>query len=238
MMTLSAKAMHAWDVSVDEAKAIQEMLAHRVQELPLPGPIRTVAGIDVSFPEQGIARASVVVLSFPDQVPQRQVTAEQPVRFPYVPGLLSFREVPVVLEAIRKLESTPDVLICDAHGRAHFRRLGLASHLGLLLDHPTIGCAKSRLVGTFQQPAPQKGERTLLMEGEEVLGAVLRTRTGVRPVFVSIGHRIDLQTAIEVVLVCATRYRLPEPTRLAHHAAAGTLVVPSVAQRRLPSSAS
>jgi len=228
-MTLSAKTLHSWDVSIDEAKAIQATLAHQVQECPLPAPIRTVAGIDVSFPEKGVARASVVVLSYPDQVPQYQVTAEQPLRFPYVPGLLSFREVPVVLEAIRKLESTPDVLICDAHGRAHFRRFGLASHLGLLLDHPTIGCAKSRLVGTFRQPGQQKGERTWLMSDEEVLGAVVRTRTGVRPVFISIGHRVDLQTAIKVVLVSATRYRLPEPTRLAHRAAAGTWVVPPIA---------
>jgi len=228
-MTLSAKTLHSWDVSIDEAKAIQATLAHQVQECPLPAPIRTVAGIDVSFPEKGVARASVVVLSYPDQVPQYQVTAEQPLRFPYVPGLLSFREVPVVLEAISKLESTPDVLICDAHGRAHFRRFGLASHLGLLLDHPTIGCAKSRLVGTFRQPGQQKGERTWLMSDEEVLGAVVRTRTGVRPVFISIGHRVDLQTAIKVVLVSATRYRLPEPTRLAHRAAAGTWVVPPIA---------
>jgi len=235
-MSLSASSLHAWDVSVDEAKTIQESLARRVQECPLPGPIGTVAGIDVSFPQKGIARAAVVVLSYPDQVPLHQVIAEQPVRFPYVPGLLSFREVPVVLEAIRKLVSIPDILICDAHGRAHFRRLGLASHLGLILGHPTIGCAKSRLVGTFQNPGRQKGDWTWLMAGDETLGAVVRTRTDVRPVFVSIGHRIDLRTAIEVVLASAIRYRLPEPTRLAHHAAAGSQIIPPIALHNMPRS--
>ena len=225
-MELSLRHEHPWDVTGEEARAIQSRLAPLVAETPLPGPIRTIAGIDVSFPGDNVARAAVVVLSYPDQTPLEQVTAELPVRFPYIPGLLSFRETPVVLEALQKLSIFPDVLMCNAQGQAHFRRLGLASHVGLLLDHPTIGCAKSRLVGTFHMPGEEKGSHTWLYDGDEIIGAVVRTRTGVSPVYVSVGHRIDLQTAIEVVLTCALTYRLPEPTRLAHQVAGGAQVVP------------
>jgi deoxyribonuclease V len=225
-MELVLRHDHAWDVAIDEARAIQGMLAPLVVEAPLAKPSRTVAGIDVSFPSPDVARAAIVVLSYPDQRPLEQVTTDRPVSFPYIPGLLSFREMPVVLAAMRKLKFMPDVLICDAQGRAHFRRLGLASHLGLLLEHPTIGCAKSRLVGMHDMPGDEKGSQTRLLDGHEVLGAVVRTRTGVRPVYVSVGHRIDLHTAVSMVLTCAVRYRLPEPTRLAHLVANGARIVP------------
>ncbi len=236
MSTIYPSLEHPWDVTSEEAKAIQSQLAPLVTETPLTSPILTVAGIDVSFPTNDVARAAIVVLSYPDQTPLEQVTAQLPVRFPYIPGLLSFRETPVVLEALKKLNTLPDVLICDAQGRAHFRRLGLASHLGILLDHPTIGCAKSRLVGTFHMPDQEKGSSTWLYDNrddEEIIGAVVRTRTRVSPVYVSVGHKIDLPTAIEVVLTCALKYRLPEPTRLAHQVAGGAQVVPQEEQLSL-----
>ena len=233
MSTIYPSLEHPWDVTSEEAKAIQSQLAPLVTETPLTGPIRTVAGIDVSFPTNDVARAAIVVLSYPDQTPLEQVTAQLPVHFAYIPGLLSFRETPVVLEALKKLNTLPDVLMCDAQGRAHFRRLGLASHVGLLLDHPTIGCAKSRLIGTHHIPGGDKGSNTWLYDGEEIIGAVVRTRTGVSPVYVSVGHKIDLATAIEVVLTCALKYRLPEPTRLAHQVAGGAQVVPQGEQLSL-----
>jgi len=138
------------------------------------------------------------------------------VRFPYVPGLLTFREAPAVLAAVRKLKTIPDLFIFDGHGRAHPRRLGLASHAGLLMDHPAVGCAKSRLCGQHRAPPATPGSFTPLIHQEETVGVVLRTRSGVKPVFVSVGHRVTLDDAIRVVVDCVTRYRLPEPTRLAH----------------------
>jgi deoxyribonuclease V len=225
-MDLTIHHQHSWEVSGPQARAIQDRLATLVLASSPLGPIRTVAGIDVSFPNADRARAAIVVLSYPDQEPLAQVTADLPVSFPYVPGLLSFREIPAVLAAMRSLPEMPDILICDGHGRAHFRRLGLASHLGVLLDHPTVGCAKSRLVGTHTAPGDEKGSFTWLNDGAETLGAVLRTRSGVRPVYVSVGHRIDLDSALDVVLTCAVRYRLPEPTRLAHLVAGGARLAP------------
>ncbi len=146
-----------------------------------------------------------------------QQTATRRLTFPYVPGLLSFRESPAILAALRKLRRTPDALMCDAHGFAHPRRFGLACHLGVLCDLPTIGCAKSRLVGTHREPGLKHGMRARLTDDGELIGWVLRTQDGVKPVFVSVGHRIDLRTAARVVVACALRYRLPEPTRLADH---------------------
>ena len=142
--------------------------------------------------------------------------ASMDVTFPYIPGLLSFREAPVCLAAVEKLENEPDVFLIDGQGIAHPRRLGLASHLGLFLDKPTIGCAKSRLTGTFEEPAVEKGSNRPLYDGDEVIGAVVRTRSNVKPLFVSVGHRCMLEDAIDLTLACATKYRLPEPTRLAH----------------------
>ena len=144
------------------------------------------------------------------------VTASAKLTFPYIPGLLSFREAPACLAAVRKLTSKPDLFLIDGQGIAHPRRLGLAAHLGLFLDKPTVGCAKSRLTGTFDEPAPEKGASSSLYDGEEVIGAVVRTRSNVKPLFISVGHRCRLEDAIRLTLACTTKYRLPEPTRLAH----------------------
>jgi deoxyribonuclease V len=146
------------------------------------------------------------------------VTAEQKTRFPYIPGLLSFREAPVCLEAVEKLRRQPDLFMIDGQGVAHPRRLGLAAHLGLFFSKPTIGCAKSRLIGTYDEPGLEKGASSPLYDGNEVIGAVVRTRSGVKPVFVSVGNKCRLEDAIRITLACATRYRIPEPTRLAHQA--------------------
>jgi len=212
--------MHPWPRTVAEARAIQESLRGRVITHDRLGPVRTVAGVDVGFENDGeITRAAVVVLDFPGLVLQEQAIAREPTRFPYVPGYLSFREVPAVLAAMDKLQRRPDLLLCDGQGLAHPRRFGIACHLGLLLDIPSIGVAKSRLIGTHGEIPDAKGAWRPLLDTTEVIGAVLRTRVNVKPVFVSIGHRLRLETAIDYVLRCTTRYRLPETTRLAHRLA-------------------
>lgn len=186
------------------------------------GTVRRVAGIDVGFEDDGaIARAAVVVLDFPSLAPREQAVARRKTRFPYVPGYLSFRETPVVLAALDRLRRRPDLLLCDAQGYAHPRRFGLACHLGVLVDIPSIGVAKSRLIGEHGRLASRRGAWAALMDEEELIGAVLRTRAGVRPLYVSIGHRISLPTAIDYVLRCTPRYRLPETTRQAHRLASG-----------------
>jgi len=225
---------HAWNVTPDQAVAIQNDLAGRIVAENRLGPVGTVGGVDVGFPDPDTARAAVVVLHFPTLEPLDYAVAETPVTFPYIPGLLAFREIPALLAAVQTLRLSPDLFIFDAQGLAHPRRLGLASHAGLLLDRPSIGCAKSRLVGSYVEPGPARGDWSPLMDGAEQIGAVLRTRAGVKPVFVSVGHRVDLETAIHTVLACAPTYRLPETTRLAHQLAGGhapTLV--TAAQPRL-----
>ena len=211
---------HPWNVSPAEAKEIQLGLRERVLVQPLECQPKVIAGIDVSVCG-GQARAAIVNFSYPELFPLQSATAEMPVSFPYVPGLLAFREGPVVLAALEQLTDQPSLLMFDAQGLAHPRRMGLATHLGVLLDVPTVGCAKSRLCGEHADPQEQKGSWTVLTDGGEVIGAVVRTRDGVRPVFVSVGHRVDLETAISLVLGCTTRYRLPEPTRWAHRVAGG-----------------
>jgi len=175
--------------------------------------IRTVAGVDVSYGEVG--RAAVVVLSFPELKVLEEVTIEGVARFPYVPGLLSFREGPLALAALERVQTRPDVLMFDGQGYAHPRRLGLASHLGVYLDMPSIGVAKSRLVGTYAEPGPNIGDRSPLVHRGEVVGVALRTKPRTNPLFVSAGHKLDLETAVAVVLRSLRGYRLPEPTRLA-----------------------
>jgi deoxyribonuclease V len=209
---------HPWDLGPSEAIALQKELAQRVCMDGLPDEISSVAGVDVGI-QHGIARAAVVVSTWPELEFVERSLAERPVSFPYVPGLLSFREAPVTLAALTDLAHTPDVLIFDGQGYAHPRRFGLASHVGVLLNHPTVGCAKSRLCGQACEPAKTRGSYTWLMDDDEVIGAVLRTRTGVRPVYVSVGHRICLEEAIDLILRCGRGYRLPEPTRWAHRAA-------------------
>lgn len=213
---------HPWDVTTQEAMAIQEKLSRAIIAEDQLGPVGHVAGLDVAFrPPDKDARAAVAVLSFPDLQLQEQVVVRRPTLFPYVPGLLSFREAPAALEALAQLRIRPDLLICDGQGLAHPRHFGLACHIGLLSDLPAIGVAKSRLVGDHQPVPPTRGAwQPLWYKGQRV-GAVLRTRTNVRPVYVSVGHRIALETAIQYVLACAPKYRLPETTRWADRLAAG-----------------
>ncbi len=225
-MTVRPVFTHPWDISLAEAREIQRQLRRHVLVEPLAHQPEIIAGVDVSVKGEQ-ARAAVMLLSYPDLTPFQTTTAEMPVSFPYVPGLLAFREGPIVLAALEQLEDRPDVLMFDAQGMAHPRRMGLATHLGVLLDVSAVGCAKSRLCGVYVEPNEQRGSWTPLIDGDEVVGAVVRTRDDVRPVFVSVGHRIDLKAAVALVLACATRYRLPEPTRWAHRVAGGEHLPPT-----------
>lgn len=210
------RAPHRWKVTPRQAIAIQQRLASEVLHAAPPGPIRLVAGVDAAFSADSKQCLAAVVLW---DIDKRQVveqhTAVRTLTFPYIPGLLSFREAPAVLSALRKLRDEPDAIVCDAQGFAHPRRFGLACHVGVICDRPAIGCAKSVLIGEYREPAIRRGSRAALEHDGERIGTVLRTRTGVKPVFVSVGHLIDLPGAERVVLDCAPRYRLPEPTRLA-----------------------
>ena len=208
----------SWLVSPREAAIIQAGLRGRVEQTDRLGPLRLVAGVDVGI-HGGVARAAIVVLRYPEMDLVEVSTAERQVEFPYVPGLLAFREAPAILEAWARLRAGPDIILFDGHGLAHPRRLGIACHLGLVLDRPSIGCAKSRLCGEHEEPGNTKGDWTLLMDGGESIGAAVRTRTGKRPMFVSVGHRVCLETAIALTLGCCRGYRLPEPTRQSHLAA-------------------
>jgi deoxyribonuclease V len=206
-----------------EAIALQRQLAERVVQNDKFTRLQRVAGIDVGFegPRKEIARAAVIILSFPDLKVVESSIQRMPVSYPYIPGLLAFREAPVVLGAIEKLHNMPDLLIVDGQGRAHPRRLGIASHLGVILNCPSIGCAKSRLVGKAQVPANIFGATSELVDADETVGLVVRTRENTKPLYVSIGHRVSLGTAADLVLACTRGYRLPEPTRLAHKLASG-----------------
>jgi deoxyribonuclease V len=210
--------LHRWDVTPEEAAALQQKLRGQLQLLGDPGPVERLAGVDVSFRED-VARAAVVVLSFPALERVDQAWAQVPVTFPYIPGYLSFREGPAVLAAFERLTLWPDLVIFDGQGTAHPRRFGLACHLGLFLDLPSIGCAKSRLCGVAVDPGPGRGDWTPLRDRDEVIGVALRSRPGTKPLYVSPGHRVDLPTAIHYVLACCARYRLPETTRWAHRLA-------------------
>lgn len=197
-----------------EAVALQRELAGRVERRRRTGRIRTIAGVDCSV-RAGRVGAVIAVFTWPDLAPLEVATALREVEFPYVPGLLSFREVPALLAAWETLGARPDLLLVDGHGIAHPRRIGIASHLGVVLDVPTIGCGKSLLVGEHREPGPRRGARTRLVHRDDVIGACLRTRDGVKPVYVSIGHRVDRDLAVKTVLACATRHRLPEPIHVA-----------------------
>lgn len=211
---------HPWDLEPAEAIALQKELATYVVRRAELGEVRRIGGVDASY-RDGLARAAVVVLSYPDLEILDYTVVTRPIEYPYVPGLLTFREGPAVLDAFEQVRTMPDLLIFDGQGIAHPRRIGIASHIGVLLDVPAIGCAKRRLRGRYEPPGPERGSFTYLMDKEEVLGAVVRTRTGVKPVFVSIGHRVDLPSAIHYVLSCGRGYKLPEPTRWADKIAGG-----------------
>jgi deoxyribonuclease V len=217
---LDKSIQHPWDLTVNEAIALQEQLRHSVITEDHLGKIDVVAGVDVGYDSKlGIARAATVLHQYPNLELQEQILIHHPVIFPYVPGLLSFREVPAVLKAINDLKIRPDLILCDGHGLAHPRRFGLACHIGVLTDIPSIGVAKRRLIGDYNQVSDERGTWQPLRHHDEIIGAVLRTRSSVRPVYVSIGHRICLKSAIAYVLGSTTRYRLPEPTRMAHNLA-------------------
>jgi deoxyribonuclease V len=225
---MQTKDLHSWNLSYSQARDCQKNLASKVQFISLKKQPKLIAGIDCAFSKDGKRIiAAVIVLRLPDFAPVETTSAQRKVTFPYIPGLLSFREAPVCIAAVAKLKTKPDVFIIDGQGIAHPRRLGLAAHLGLFFDKPTIGCAKSRLTGQFQEPPLEKGAYTLLKDKKgvkrdtqyeqyETIGAVLRTRTNVKPIFVSVGNKCLLKDAIKITLSCAVKYRLPEPTRLAH----------------------
>ena len=217
---MKVEKLHGFDLSPAEARQLQGELAPRVVAGPPLdlGGVRYVAGADVSTVGDR-AFATVVVLDFPGLSVVEVRGFEAALEFPYVPGLLAFREIPSVVGALEKVETAVDVVILDAQGLAHPRRMGLASHIGLFLDVPTVGCAKTVLVGKFEEPGPEKGSAADLVHRREVVGRVVRTRDRVSPVYVSVGNGIDLDSSVELVLACCTKYRLPEPTRQAHNAA-------------------
>jgi deoxyribonuclease V len=219
---MQVKTLHDWPTTAQAAIAIQQQLRSQIITHDDLGSIRHVAGVDVGFEANGtITRAAIAVLSWPDLQVKDQAVARQPTRFPYIPGLLSFREVPAILEACQQLRITPDLLLCDGQGLAHPRRLGIACHLGLLTDLPSIGVGKTRLIGTHAEVGNQRGDWQPLCDRAEVIGAVLRTRINTHPLYISVGHRVSLETAIAHVNGCITRYRLPETTRFAHKLASG-----------------
>jgi len=214
---MQLKFEHPWDLSPRQAIELQRRLAGKVERqdrLGDVGEIKWVAGVDVGYEDQGqTARAAVVLLRLPDLEVVDTFLARRPSKFPYIPGLLSFREVPVVLDALHGLATQPEVIFCDGHGLAHPRRFGIACHLGVLTGLPTVGVGKSRLIGHHAELAPQRGAWEPLEDRGEVIGAVLRSRTGVRPLYISTGHRVSLGSAIALTLRLLTRYRLPETTR-------------------------
>jgi len=216
------KLRHRWDLTPAEAIALQERIRRRVETRDRLGTVRHVAGVDVGFERDGtVTRAAVAVLAVPGLQLVDFAIARLPTRFPYVPGLLSFREIPAALRALSGLRVTPQLLLCDGQGIAHPRRVGLASHLGLAADLPSIGVAKTLLIGEHRAVPNRKGAWSPLLDDGEVIGAALRTRKDVKPLFISVGHRVALETAIRWVMACVTRFRLPETTRWAHRLASG-----------------
>ncbi len=230
---MNIKNLHRWNLSPKQAIALQKKLAPKIKFTAVKKFPELVAGLDCAFSKDGRKIiAAVVVLHLPDLKVIETKHAVRKLRFPYIPGLLSFREAPACLSAVKKLKNTPDAFLIDGQGLAHPRRFGIASHLGLFLNKPTIGCAKSRLIGQFEMPSPKKGAYNLLLDkkahgsdtrdkrratSDEVIGVVLRTATNVKPIFISVGNNCRLKDAIQIVLVCTAGYRIPEPTRLADH---------------------
>lgn len=212
-----ARAPHRWSVTPERAREIQTALAVRVRSEAPKGRLRFVAGVDAAFTSgtPGRCVAAAVVWDIEARVVIEESVVTRPLEYPYVPGLLSFREAPAVLDALRRLRASVDAILCDGHGVAHPRRFGLACHVGLVCQRPTIGCAKSVLVGDHGALPASRGSRVSLVHDGEIVGSMLRTQTGVRPVVVSIGHKVDLKTAERIVLESAVRFRLPEPTRRA-----------------------
>ncbi len=217
---MKVERLHDWQLNINQALDIQRRLQTRVSRSGRVISPRFIAGVDIAVGKAGgMAQAAVIVLSYPELRLVETAVAQGELDFPYIPGLLSFRESPLILAACHKLSVTPDLILVDGQGVAHPRRFGLASHLGLFLDRPTIGCAKSLLCGSHEVPGVEPGSYTEVIDKGETIGVALRTKLGVKPVYVSIGHKIDLQSAIHWVMRCCRGYRLPEATRLAHQAA-------------------
>lgn len=219
------KKLHGWNLSYSQARELQTQLAGRVEFTPIVGNPKLIAGLDCAFSKDGQKIiACVVVLTFPNFELIETKNSICKVNFPYIPGLLSFRESPACIAAVKKLKNEPDIFMVDGHGIAHPRRLGIAAHLGLFFDKPTIGCAKSKLIGDYEEPPLEKGAYSILKivsdkrqsTSDEIIGSVVRTRTAVKPVFVSVGHKCTLDDTVKWTIKCAVRYRLPEPARLAH----------------------
>ncbi|MGB3405820.1 MAG: deoxyribonuclease V [Microcoleaceae cyanobacterium] len=224
---MNIKLPQNWPKTIEEAKVIQQQLCSQVIKIDQLNTVEFVAGVDVGFYENDtISQAAVVVLSYPDLQLQEYAVSRCQTTFPYVPGFLSFREVPVILDALSKLTRTPDLILCDGQGMAHPKRFGFGCHLGVLTNIPTIGVAKSRYIGTHEELPIQKGSWKPLIDRGETIGAVVRSRTNVKPIYVSIGHKISLETAINYVLHCLTQYRLPETTRLADRIASNRGSIP------------
>jgi deoxyribonuclease V len=231
---MEVENLHIWQVSIAQAVGIQLRLAAQVSRSGEVGTPHFIAGVDISADKgQGVATGAVVVLQYPElRVMETKVLSDK-LNFPYIPGLLSFREAPLILAVCQQLTVTPDLILVDGQGIAHPRRMGLASHIGLLLNSPTIGCAKSLLCGTHQLPGTEPGSYAEVIDNGEIIGAALRTKLGTKPIYVSLGHKIDLPTAIHWVMECCHGYRIPEPTRLAHLAAGGNLATQAGYQRKL-----
>jgi deoxyribonuclease V len=215
---MKTKLRTRWNVTPREAIRLQQAWRERVESQDRFGPLQYVAGADLAFdPETNLAFAGVIVYRLPELVEVERRMARRKLRFPYVPGLLSFRESPVLLAAFAGLRMEPDVILIDGHGFAHPRRFGIACHLGLLLDTPTIGCAKSILVGEAEEPGAQAGSTSPLIDHGEKVGVALRTRDRVKPIYVTIGHRVSLESAVRIVVQCTDGFRIPKPTREADH---------------------
>ena len=215
-MTLTLGPLSRFDLTPAEARLVQSKIPPLVVRKNRFGKIRTVAGADIAL-DQSTGFAAVIVYSFPELEELERASSVGPLQFPYIPGLLAFRELPLLLEAFAKLRRKPDLILADGHGWAHPRRAGMACHLGLVLNTPTIGCAKSLLVGEFAMPDSARGSTAALLDNRGQIGTVLRTRDGVRPIFVSCGHRISLATAVQLTLRCCDGYRIPKPQREADH---------------------
>jgi deoxyribonuclease V len=217
-LTVKYLALHSWNVTPEQARQIQISLKSRLELADRLGEIQLIAGADIALDtEVGAGVGGLIVYRWPGLDEVERQFARRKLTFPYVPGLLAFREAPVLLDAFEKLRSEPDLIFYDGHGYSHPRRFGITCHLGILLDRPTIGCAKSRLVGHFEEPPPEAGTTSPLCDGEETIGAVLRTRDHVQPIFVSQGHRVGLATAVDWTLRVCDGYRIPKPTREADH---------------------
>ena len=214
---MKIKNLHEWNLTYSEAVSLQKELAGQVKHQKIKVKPKTIAGLDCAFSKDGKKIIAVaIVLKYGSFELLETVNAVQDVTFPYISGLLSFREAPVCIAAAKQLKNVPDIFMIDGQGIAHPRRLGLAAHLGLFFDIPTIGCAKSRLTGKFEEPQVEKGGFSPLKDKNEIIGSVVRTRSKVKPVFVSVGNKCRLEDAINIVLACSIKYRIPEPTRLAH----------------------